>query len=585
MMTNYRYAFDMGGNYRVKLTATTPSATDTASMMVTVVAPAAPTALLVRPTDTTIVRGNAFNLTERSRTNISDFLSINLTLKVLFGDSLVHTANFLKTSTSDVTIGWNVPVTAGRGTYKARLIATNQFGTDSTEFNFLVRPRPTVASFTNTPEAVLYSNDVTFNNTSTGDSLTYLWNINGQTFTTKDVTFSVPTMMTQFTVALVVTGDGGVDTVGRIINASDPGGVVANFNVPSGTLSSRDSVPFTNASLNASRYHWDFGVANTNSDTSDAVNPKYFYDNPGTYTVTLTAFDGANNSQTITKQVTVVSPYDLYVLDFTTDPADRRIVMIDVDKSSPDFTNISDADTMSVPNADVSLTYANGNLYYVDNSTSMLMRRSVSDFVGTTIAEVYTFVTLPNAIKAEGGKIYWITASALHRMNLDGTNVEMDFITTTGGDFRDLFVDANKVYINDLRAADFANNGIYSANKTSGATLTLDVTRWIYGFTVANGNYYYFANETDIVSGSDGAILSRPLANPSNNPTIVANPLSPKGRVLFMVAGKGKLFLSNRSPNLHSVNISGTSQTQTPVLLNYNWGASNRGPRQLFIIE
>ncbi|MCS7004824.1 MAG: PKD domain-containing protein [Cytophagales bacterium] len=583
---NFTYAFANGGNYRVRLTATTASATDTTSMLVTVVAPPAPTSVLVRPTDTTIVRGNTLVITERSRTNISDFLNLNLVLKVLRGDSVIYTESKLKTNTSDVNFNFSVPVSTPRGTYRVRLVASNQFGIDSTEMNILVRPRPTVASFTFSPNPALYNNPVTFTNTSTGDSLSFIWNVNGNVYTTTNVTYNIPMLMTQFPVVLIANGDGGSDTLSVLMSASDPGAVIASFNVPA-TLEARNPIAFTNTSINATQYHWDFGVPTLTNDTANVANPSYTYDNPGTYTVKLIASDGVNYD-TATLDIVVKSPYDLYVIDFTSNAADRRIVMIDLDKPNPDFNNISDADTMSVPSADITLAYANGNLYFVNTSTNKLMRRSASDFVGTTLQEVgYTFTTRPNAMRVDGDKLYWITPTAVHRMNLDGTGVELNFITSpnTGADFRDFYIDGNNIYVNDV-INNVTLNGVYRANKTAGATMVQLFDRWLYGIAVAEGKIFYFPNETDMgVSGSDGAIVSRPLSNPSATPTIVANPLSPKGRVLFITPARGKLYLSNRSPQLLQVNISGTNQTQTPVLQNYNWGATNSGPRQSVVIQ
>jgi gliding motility-associated-like protein len=46
---------------------------------------------------------------------------------------------------------------------------------------------------------------------------------------------------------------------------------------------------FQNSSINATSFHWDFGVANSNSDTSNAVTPVFTFPEPGTYTITLIA--------------------------------------------------------------------------------------------------------------------------------------------------------------------------------------------------------------------------------------------------------------------------------------------------------
>jgi len=47
---------------------------------------------------------------------------------------------------------------------------------------------------------------------------------------------------------------------------------------------------FQNLSSGAQRYHWDFGVEGTNSDTSNSLRPVFKYPGPGTYEVTLIAY-------------------------------------------------------------------------------------------------------------------------------------------------------------------------------------------------------------------------------------------------------------------------------------------------------
>lgn len=50
---------------------------------------------------------------------------------------------------------------------------------------------------------------------------------------------------------------------------------------------------FSNNSINAQTYHWDFGVSSLTNDTSNQVTPSYTYAESGTYTVTLIANPGS----------------------------------------------------------------------------------------------------------------------------------------------------------------------------------------------------------------------------------------------------------------------------------------------------
>lgn len=63
-------------------------------------------------------------------------------------------------------------------------------------------------------------------------------------------------------------------------------------------------VSFSNTSVSATMYSWDFG----NGATSTDKNPSYTFDGEGTYTVTLTSTDGNGVTDTVTKQVVVVKP-------------------------------------------------------------------------------------------------------------------------------------------------------------------------------------------------------------------------------------------------------------------------------------
>ncbi|MCB0791327.1 MAG: PKD domain-containing protein [Flavobacteriales bacterium] len=53
-----------------------------------------------------------------------------------------------------------------------------------------------------------------------------------------------------------------------------------------------DTVQMVNLSTGASFYHWDFGVPNTLSDTSDLAAPQFIYPDTGSYEVTLVANPG-----------------------------------------------------------------------------------------------------------------------------------------------------------------------------------------------------------------------------------------------------------------------------------------------------
>jgi len=59
---------------------------------------------------------------------------------------------------------------------------------------------------------------------------------------------------------------------------------------PQGEFCEGFTIPFSQNSVNATAFIWEFGDPNTDGDVSNAPNPSYTYPSEGTYTVTLTAF-------------------------------------------------------------------------------------------------------------------------------------------------------------------------------------------------------------------------------------------------------------------------------------------------------
>jgi len=71
-------------------------------------------------------------------------------------------------------------------------------------------------------------------------------------------------------------------------------------------------ITFTNTSVNASSYYWDFGY---NGDNSTDVNPTYYYPDsvPGSYVVCLTATNGSGCDSTVCQTVIIDDEFLLYV--------------------------------------------------------------------------------------------------------------------------------------------------------------------------------------------------------------------------------------------------------------------------------
>lgn len=92
---------------------------------------------------------------------------------------------------------------------------------------------------------------------------------------------------------------------------------VARFTVSDYVVEVNQDIFFSNTSINADYFEWDFG----DGYVTNLASPAHYYDYPGTYTVTLTAFfDGLAHTtyQTITVhsstilEITVLEYYDEY---------------------------------------------------------------------------------------------------------------------------------------------------------------------------------------------------------------------------------------------------------------------------------
>ena len=141
---------------------------------------------------------------------------------------------------------------------------------------------------------------MTFENSSTGFNNGYTWNF-GDGASVASSTGTGPFTVTYST--------SGTKTIS--LDATNPNGnssfsqevVVVDLPEPSFTFTDANGVlTFTNTSLNASGYLWDFGDGNTSSEE----NPIYTYATSGVFTVTLTAGSDLCPNQTISEEINIV---------------------------------------------------------------------------------------------------------------------------------------------------------------------------------------------------------------------------------------------------------------------------------------
>ena len=171
-------------------------------------------------------------------------------------------------------------------------------------------PEPT-ANFSMSKTTAVDGELVTFTNLSEHAS-TYSWNFGDGSNLSPDTnpTHSYDRSGT-FSVILSVTGPGGNDQVAKTIESyyNEP---VASFAVNKTTVYQNENVVFTNSSIYATDYEWNFDDGNS----STAANPTHSYSNTGTYTVTLTA-SGKGGTNTTSSTIYVISE-NAFIDDFKT---------------------------------------------------------------------------------------------------------------------------------------------------------------------------------------------------------------------------------------------------------------------------
>ena len=179
------------------------------------------------------------------------------------------------------------------------------FGTVS-----VVAPYPPVADFTGTPTTILERESVTFTNNSQY-AASYLWNFgDGQTSTEANPVHTYMTPGT-YTVSLQVVNPLGNDTKTRTdyitVNANTNPPVV-DFVASETEISVGTTITFTDLTENiVTSWSWEFEGGTP--ATSTEQNPTVTYDEPGEYTVTLTATNAyGSDVETKVDYITVLYP-------------------------------------------------------------------------------------------------------------------------------------------------------------------------------------------------------------------------------------------------------------------------------------
>jgi gliding motility-associated-like protein len=205
----------------------------------------------------------------------------------LVGSNVTHT--YTNTGTMDVQ-------------YTVTVTATSAYGCISTaQHTITVHPTPG-AAFLATPFQQMWPGDTIdiANNTAPGP-WTFAWNYgDGNSSTEEDPGQHIFGTWGTYTVQLTVSNGACSDTASQQVTIDPPLPSVGFAG--SGEGCAPLTVSFTNTSLLALGYLWDFG----DGGTSGASSPTYTYYTPGTYSVSLTAFGTGGGTATLVKVDSVV---------------------------------------------------------------------------------------------------------------------------------------------------------------------------------------------------------------------------------------------------------------------------------------
>lgn len=171
------------------------------------------------------------------------------------------------------------------GTFKVKLLAIGSCGRDSAFATVVVYPKP-VANFTVKNPCVGRTTQF-INGSTNGNS--YIWDFgDGSPLSSLQNPTHVYNTVGGYVVKLIVSNANGckdsiINTIGVYTQPQ------AGFTVQDNDLCETQPTILINQSQNANNYVWYFG----NGETSTDAAPNYTYPNPGTFTISLVAINGA----------------------------------------------------------------------------------------------------------------------------------------------------------------------------------------------------------------------------------------------------------------------------------------------------
>lgn len=263
------------------------------------------------------------------------------------------------TSTTNTTIS-NTYTTAG--TYSVKLVITDDNGCkDSLTRNSYVIASKPVAQFTTNDTNICIGQNLSVNNTSTGNTITSVWHWGDATTSTGANPTHAYTASGNYTIKLVVT-----DMYGCKDSVTKTAMIQVNKPIVAFTLSDTAAncpplaVTMTNASSGAVSYNWTFG----NNSYSSITNPSTLYTYPGIYSVKLVATSSAGCKDSLTKTVRVDGPTGTFSYSPVTGCNPLTVNFTATSNNATSYIwDMSNGFTQTTSNTSYSYTYTQSGMY------------------------------------------------------------------------------------------------------------------------------------------------------------------------------------------------------------------------------
>jgi PKD repeat protein len=222
------------------------------------------------------------------------------------------------------------------GSYTVKLqVSAGSYMHTLTRNNFVVAEQPLDADFEADPTIVVAGNPVSFTDLSLGNPTSYLWNFGNGTFGFQQNPVKTYYQPGFYSVSLLIqTGTQSSSiTKNDFIQVLTP--LIANFSADVTTGLPGQTITFSDQSQgDPGSWHWDFG----NGTTSLQQNPVVPFDEPGTYSVTLSVTNTyQQNTLTKASYINILEPLTAdFEADITTAWTGDTIVFTDLSTGNPD---------------------------------------------------------------------------------------------------------------------------------------------------------------------------------------------------------------------------------------------------------